>query len=88
MLAIYLFLGIALHLLILQPCGLYLFLESNGNLWRCTLGVHLFLQQKQVRSHAHLILVHVRTITTILLCQKWEPYTWSFTIFFFSLSTP
>ena len=31
------------------------FWKGNDNLWRCTLGVHLFLQQKQVRSHAHLM---------------------------------
>ena len=45
------------------------------------MGVHLFLQQKQVRSHDHLTLVHVCTVTTFLLCQKWELYTRSFTVF-------
>ena len=47
-------------------------LESKGNdsLWRCTLGVHLFLKQKQVRSHAHLLLpsVCVRSRNRRILC--------------------
>ena len=45
------------------------------------IGCSLVPATKQVRSHVHLILVHVATITTILLGQKWEPYTWSFTFF-------
>ena len=82
MLAICLFKGWCCVCLLYSPVVCIYFWKDNDNLWRCTLGVHLFLQQKQVRSHAHLILVHVRTITTILLCQMWELYMWSFTVFF------